>query len=119
MGVEIQLVLGFDEESERALSAALEAQKVLREEYGIWVTVSPRQLWKHDPVTSTVIGVPKLIINRTVVFEGRAPSVEEVVDAVIALMREGGEAPATLLMTDGRIDPMFMDAAYAQEEPAA
>ncbi|WP_440059544.1 hypothetical protein ACSU1N_07095 [Thermogladius sp. 4427co] len=79
--VELYIVLGFDEESDKALKIAWDvAEKML--EKGIWVVITPVHEWLADPLLNEYSDYPKIYINGRLMFIGRAPSEDELVKAI-------------------------------------
>ncbi|AFK51568.1 hypothetical protein TCELL_1145 [Thermogladius calderae 1633] len=79
--VEVYLVLGFDEESDKALKVAWGvAEKML--ERGIWVVVTPSHDWLLDPMLVEASDYPKVFVNGRLMFIGRSPTEEELVNAI-------------------------------------
>ncbi|NAZ27617.1 MAG: hypothetical protein GU348_05695 [Thermogladius sp.] len=78
---EVYLVLGFDEESDKALRVAWNvAEKML--EKGVWVVVTPTHEWLTDPMLTEMSDYPKVFVNGRLMFIGRAPSEDELVKAI-------------------------------------
>jgi hypothetical protein len=78
---EVYLVLGFDEESDKALRVAWSvAEKMI--EKGVWVVVTPTHEWLTDPMLVEMSDYPKVFVNGRLMFIGRAPSEDELVKAI-------------------------------------
>jgi len=84
MSIEIIVVMGMDEESESALHNCWKAAEILLKDYGLEAYVVPVNMWIHDPIRLSELKLPKVIIEGRLIAEGKAPSVEEVIDAIIA-----------------------------------
>ena len=105
MEVDVTLVLGFDEESERILKLAREAAKILRDEYGIWAYIIPTTSWRSgsslfsEPWVEGDKPAPRIYVNGNPVPSSSLNTAEDLADSVIGFLRvrrEYGEAPLRL-----------------------
>ncbi|MEZ0393524.1 MAG: hypothetical protein ABWK00_00530 [Desulfurococcaceae archaeon] len=79
--VQVELHLGFDEESDKALLTTwLVAERLL--DAGIWVDVIPHNYWVGSDLRLEAMDLPKVVINGRVMFIGRAPTEDELMDAI-------------------------------------
>ncbi len=113
MAVNISLALGLNEESEQALAVVREASKILREEYGIWISLHITQIWSHDPLLQWCEDIPQVAVNGVPVFKGTAPSLESFIDAVIALMDRNSNASSESSIVASMNPPRFVSLAEA------
>ncbi len=105
MEVDVTLILGFDEESERILKLAREAAKILRDEYGIWAYIIPTTAWRSssslfsEPWVEGDKPAPRLYVNGNPVPLSSLNTAEDLADSVVGLLRarrEYGEVPLRL-----------------------
>jgi len=85
MSIEIMVIMGIDDESDSALRNCWRAAELLLKDYGLEIYVVPVSTWVHDPIMLSEMKLPKVIIQGRLIAEGRAPSIEEIIDAIIAL----------------------------------
>jgi len=79
--VQLRLYLDFSDESEEALRISwLVAEELL--ERNIFVEVEPIHQWFNDLLDEYNEDLPKIFINGKLMFIGRAPSREELIDAI-------------------------------------
>lgn len=90
MKLDIVVVIGFDEESEKALRNAFKAADRLRREHGIEAYVVPINTWVADPIKSHAMSIPRIIVRGKVIASNRAPSPEEIVEHVIEILENTG-----------------------------
>ena len=113
MTVNVSLALGLDGESEQTLAVVREASRILREEYGIWVSLHIVQIWSHDPLLQWCEDIPRVVVNGIPVFKGAAPSLENFIDAVIALMDKNNSASSESNIATYMNPPRFASLAEA------
>ncbi len=80
--VQVRLYLDFSDESEKALRIAWEVAEELFEK-NIWVEIEPIHYWLNNPIDSEIYDFPKIMINGKLMFIGRAPSKQELIDAIM------------------------------------
>ena len=110
MQVEVLVILGFNEESDKALETAWRVAEKIRREYGIWVIVKVDQLWIYDPIRLSELKVPQIYVNGKLFFVGKAPRDNDLVNAIMSMLWrseiEKLATPAAVLVDK----PSFMDA---------
>jgi len=80
--VQLRLYLDFSDESEEALRISwLVAEELL--DKNIFVEVEPIHQWFNDLLDEYNEDLPKIFINGKLMFIGRAPSREELIDAIL------------------------------------
>ena len=86
MDVEVQLLLGLNEESEEALRVVWNVAQKLRREHNIWIAVIPTHvLWSHDPLAIDAYQLPQILIDGEVYFTSTVPDPEELESLLIAI----------------------------------
>ncbi len=86
MDVEVQLLLGLNEESEEALKVVWKVAQKLKREHDIWVAVIPTHvLWSHDPLVIESYNLPQILINNELYYAGVIPDPEELESLLIAI----------------------------------
>ena len=93
MEAEITIALGSNKESEEALKVLKEAVKILREDYGIWVHLIPVDAWVYDPIKVNMLNLPQIYVNGRLIFSGTVPTVDELIDVVVALLWSTAKHP--------------------------
>jgi hypothetical protein len=110
--VEVVLFLDFEDESEKALHTAWEVAEELLDKENIWVDIVPIHVWVTDPIGMEYPDLPKIVINGKTRFIGRAPSREELIDAIKEGLNEKGYLREKAFITAARIwDQGFLAAA--------
>ena len=82
--VQVTLLLGFDDNSEKALHLTWEVAQEILEEYGVWVEIIPIHIWIHDPTGIQQPDLPCIEINGRTMFIGRVPDKEELIDVILS-----------------------------------
>jgi len=99
MNVEIEVLMGLDPESEKALENVVKASRFLFERFFVRSIIVTRNTFKDDFVGS-VYGIPSVVVNGHILTEGRAPSEHEVVDFI--LNKLGFKTKSYSITYDGR-----------------
>jgi hypothetical protein len=100
---EVVLFLDFEDESEKALHIAWEVAEELLDKENIWVDIVPVHIWVTDPIGMDYPDLPKIIINGKTRFIGRAPSREELIEAIKEGLNEKGYLHERAFITAARI----------------
>lgn len=113
--VQVTLILGFDDESEKALQTAWNvAQELLEQD--IWVEIIPIHLWLTDVTGIELPDLPRIVINGKTMFVGRAPSRQELIDAILDRINKPYIGRNEGLITAMRIfEPGFLSGAVVIE----
>jgi len=90
MELDIVVVVGFDEDSEKALRNAFKAADRLRREHGIEAYVVPINTWIVDPIKSHAASIPRIVVRGRVIASKKVPSPEEIVNHVMEILEKGG-----------------------------
>jgi len=104
--VQLRLYLDFSEESEKALRIAWELAEELLEK-NILVEVEPIHEWLDTAAGLGIQDYPRIVINGKVMFIGRAPSKQELLEAIMdrlgkrVKVEHVEETPAALSDRDG------------------
>ncbi len=77
----------FDGEGEEALKECMKAAQILRK-MGIEVEVIPEVSYFMNPMIPALRGT-KVYFDDELIFSGRAPKAEEIVDAVMSILERG------------------------------
>lgn len=113
--VQVTLMLGFDDESEKALQIAWNVAQELLEQ-NIWVEIIPVHLWLTDVMSIELPDLPKIIINGKTMFIGRAPRKQELIDAILDRIDKPYIGKNEGLVTAARIfEPGFLSGALVIE----
>jgi len=80
--VQVRLYLDFSEESEKALRVAWELAEELLDK-NILVEIEPIHMWLDNPIDLDALDLPKIVINGKIMFIGRAPSKQELLEAIM------------------------------------
>jgi len=92
--IEALAIIGFDPDSEKAIENLRKASDILRKEYSVKLIIVPYNTW-NDLFTATLKSLPTIYLGGRPAFIGRTPSVEEIVNYVIKIIKEkykGGES---------------------------
>jgi|UniRef100_A0A7J2U488 hypothetical protein len=84
--LEITVFIGLDEVSNVALNNLVKACNLLNEKFNVKVFVNPINLW-HDPINSSIRGLPIIVIGNKKIFSGYPPDVDELVKEVLKVIR--------------------------------
>jgi len=96
---EITIYGSLDPDTEEAIANAREAARRLREEYGVDVIVAPSIVyWGSGHMFETT---PAVYVNGRLLARGRPPTVEEIVEAVVALLGSEPREPGAPLPLGG------------------
>ena len=110
MQVEVLVILGFNEESDKALETAWRVAEKIRSEYGIWVIVKVDQLWIYDPIRLSELKVPQIYVNGKLFFVGKAPRDNDLVNAIMSMLWKNDIDALSIPTAIMKQEPMFSDA---------
>ncbi len=110
MQVEVLVILGFNEESDKALETAWRVAEKIRKEYGIWVIVKVDQLWIYDPIRLSELKVPQIYVNGKLFFVGKAPRDNDLVNAIMSMLWKSDLDALSIPTAVMKKEPVFSDA---------
>lgn len=84
--VQVVIVMGFDEESDKALLTTWRVAQRLLDKYGVWVEIIPVNTWINDPMRLMTPDLPRIEINGKLMFIGRAPEEDELEEKILSSM---------------------------------
>lgn len=93
MIIEALAVIGLDPDSEKTVENLRKASEILRKKYGVKLIIVPYNTW-NDIFSASLKSLPTVYIGGRAAFAGRVPSVNEIVNYVVKILKEkfkGGE----------------------------
>jgi hypothetical protein len=86
--LEITILMGLDEASNNALNNLVKACNFLHKQFNIKILINPINLW-CDSISSTIRGLPIIVIGGKKVLSGYSPKVDELVKEILNTIKSG------------------------------
>lgn len=111
--VQVILYLDFSEESDKALQVAFEVAEELIEK-NIFVEVEPIHMWNFNLFDSFTPDLPQVFINGKLMFIGRAPGREELINAILDRLGKSRRIIEVEGLTFNEVDEGFREVEVVQ-----